>query len=283
KNEENHLKNLEKDQIEADRRDLERRKNRGEYVAKEEIALQKRLLAIQKQGSKEYDEELRRLEDMEDRYYKNQKDARESAQKESQRISEEATKKRLEEEKRANEQLTKFTAALEDARIKQIEDASEREIAAVREEYARRIEVIKQEEALTAEARKLQAELQEALTLERNKRIEKIEQDAEKARLELRIKAQETTAQLQVESLNNDLELLRLDHEKRKREIEEQYKDEAELRIQLIEALEASTAHETRRIKAEWALREVKDEEEKQLLMIELASQYAVRNERTET
>src|SRR5699024_7248311 len=226
KNEENHLKNLEKDQIEADRRDLERRKNRGEYVAKEEIALQKRLLAIQKQGSKEYDEELRRLEDMEDRYYKNQKDARESAQKESQRISEEATKKRLEEEKRANEQLTKFTAALEDARIKQIEDASEREIAAVREEYARRIEVIKQEEALTAEARKLQAELQEALTLERNKRIEKIEQDAEKARLELRIKAQETTAQLQVESLNNDLELLRLDHEKRKREIEEQYKDE---------------------------------------------------------
>ena len=281
-NEKKHLLNLEKERIEADARDLERRKNRGEDVSQEEIALQKRLLAIQKEGSKEQEEEQRRLEDMEDRQFKVAKDKREAATREATKQSEENRKKRIEAEKKAAEQLAQYTRALEDARISAIEDAGERERAAINKEYERRLNDLRSNVALTLEAQEKQTELEEALIAERDRKISELEKQSLQKQTELRIQAREVLAQLQEESLANDLELLDIDHEQRKQAIEEQYKDEEKLRTDLIEALEASTERERARIRREWGDKERKEQEQRELLLVELSSQYAKQNEETE-
>lgn len=281
-NEQKHQRELEKARIEADMRDLERRKNRGEDVAAEEIALQKRLLAIQKAGSKDYDDELRRLEDMEDRHYKTTKDKRESASKEAAKQAEEARKKRIEEEKKANEQVLQYARALEDSRIAAIQDAGEKERAAINLEYQRKIEDLKKNAALTAEAQQQQTELEAAMIAERDRRLAELEKKSLENQVNLRLQARETIAQLQEESLLNELELLAIDHEQRKRDIEEQYKDEEDLRIMLIAALEQSTQRERAKIQKEYGDKALKEEEQRAILSVELASQYAIKNEQTE-
>src|SRR5690606_28508184 len=65
-------------------------------------------------------------------------------------------------------------------------------------------------------------------------------------------------------------------------DINEQYKEEEDLRVMLVAALEQSTARERQRIQRERGEQMLKEEEERQILAIETASQYAKRTERTE-
>lgn len=281
-NERRHQRELEKTRIEAEFRELERRKNRGEDVASEEMALQARLVAIQKAGSKEYDEEMRRLEDMQDGHYKRAIDAQAKASEEARKQSEEARKKRLEDAQKANEQLLRYATALEDARIAAIQDAGERERAAINTEYARRIDDLRGQQALTAEAVRQQAELEQALIEERDRKLLELQRQAAADQIELRLEARQIMADLQQESLTNDLELLEIDHQQRMSAIEEQYKDEEDLRVMLIAALEQSTQRERNKIQQEWSANNLKEEEERQLLMLDLMGEYAVKNENTE-
>lgn len=281
-NEENHLREMEKKRIEADTRELQRRKNRGEDVTQQEIALQRRRLALQEQGTKDYTETLTTLEDMEDAHHKTMSDKRKTAATEATKQAEENHKKRIEAEQKANEQILLYATALEDARIAAIQNAGERERAQITADYDRRIEELKKQIPLTAQAQQQQTDLIIAMTEERNRRIEEMDKNEAQERIALRLEAMATLHELQKESMQQELDLLAIDHEQRLADINEQYKEEEDLRVMLVAALEQSTARERQRIQKEWGEEMLKEEEKRQILAIETASIYAKRTEQTE-
>lgn len=281
-NEKAHQRELEAARIEADARDLERRRNRGEDVSKLEEDLQRRRVANLEANSKAYEEEQRKLEDLEDAALKRRNDEIIKAGEEAKKLSEEAAKEATERRKKELAQVEEYTNAVRDMRIAGIKDAGERERAEIDATFQARLDALEKEPALTEEARKLQIDLEIEAVEERNRRIEDLERNLAKEQLEIRMAAQEMLAGLGEESRDNELKLLEIDHERRKEAITEQFKNEEGLRTELLAALTESTERERRRILAEWGERNLREEEERQILAIELAGEYAKRSERTE-
>lgn len=277
-----HARELEAERIKADERDLARRKARGEDVTKQELALQKRRIANVEDEGKEKQTEIEKLEDLEDKSFKARADASKKAADEAKKLREEADKKRLEEEKKNQDAITKYTREAADIRINGIANDLERERARITEDYRRKIEDLKKEGATSADAQKKLAELSVALIAERDKKIKDAEVKSGKEKLKLQMDAQQALQDLAKQGTDRDLKLLELDHNKRKADIEEQYKDEADLKAQLLVALDASTARERKKISDDAAAKQLQDEEERQLLAIELAGKYALKNEETE-
>src|SRR5690606_13053027 len=113
------------------------------------------------------------------------------------------------------DQILQYAIALEDARIAAIQDAGERERAEVMAQYERRIEEIKKQKPLTEEAEKQQTDLIAALIAERNRRIIELEKNEAQERTALRLEAMATLYELQKESMQQELDLLAIDHEQR--------------------------------------------------------------------
>lgn len=277
-----HARELEAVAIESAARDLARRKARGEDVAAQEIALQKRRVANAEAGSKAEEENIVALQDLQDANYKQQKDAQEKAAEDAKKKREEAAKKRLELEEKTNAQVVQYTRALADSRINAISNEAERERAKINEEYKRKREDMEKDGALSAETRKAQGELFRIMEEERAAKIAAVDKKEFEDRAELQLAAQKTFAELQKEGTARSLELLSIDHEERKAQIEKDYKDEADVRAKLIGALERSTAEERKKIMAEGAKKALDDEEERQLLTIDLMSKYSKKSEETE-
>lgn len=282
RNEKAHQKKLEEERINADARDLERRKNRGENVEKEEIALQKRRLALQEKNTKEWKEANEELENLQDSAYKADKDKREARAKEMAQKSKEQRQKELEEEKKANDQRIDLARQLENARIAEMQEGLEKEKAEIENTYKVRIEDLKKQEALSTEAQKQLADLELALITEKNEKIKQAEEKAERERATLLLASRQTLNQLQRDSEQRSLEALEIDHEQRLNQIEEQYKNEETLRKNLILALEESTERERKNIRKQYAENALKEEEEMAILSVEMMSKYAVENEKTE-
>lgn len=277
-----HAKELEEERIKADERDLVRRKNRGEDVTKQEIALQKRRVAIADADSKERTEAQEKLEDLQDKGYKSQSDKAKKAADEAKKLAEEAAKKRLEIEQKNAAAVQKYARDAADIRINAMTEGFAKERAKITEEYKRKEEDLKKETDLTAASQAKLAELTVALIAERDRKIKDAEEKASKEKQKLQLDAQKVLQDLAKEGSERDLKLLAIDHEQRKKDIEEQYKDEADLKTQLLVALDASTARERKKISDAAAEKQLQDEEERQLLAIELASKYALKNEETE-
>lgn len=277
-----HAREMEAENIKADARDLERRKARGENVDKLEIALQKRRVANVADEGKAKQDEIVKLEDLEDKSYKSRKDAADKAAEDAKKARDEATKKRLEDEKKNQELITKYTREAADIRINGIKNDLERERAQITEDYRRKTEDLKKEGVISGEAAKKLAELTIALNAERDAKINAAETKSAKERLKLQLDAQQALQDLAKEGSERDLNLLQIDHDKRKSEIEEQYKDEESLKQQLLLALDLSTARERKKINDEAGKKALEDEESRQLLAIELSSKYAIKNEETE-
>lgn len=277
-----HAKELEEERIKSDERDLARRKNRGENVEKEEIALQKRRLALQEKDSKDWTKEQEKLEDLQDKAVKNKKDKDKKDADEAKKLREEAEKKRLELEKKNAAAVEKYARDAADIRINAMAEGFAKERAKIEEEYKRKEEDLKKETELTKASQAKQAELITQLIAERDRKIKQVEENSAKEKQKLQLDAQKTFQELAKEGSDRDLKLLDIDHEERKKAIEEQYKDEADLKNKLLVALDASTARERKKIADEAAMKNLQDEEERQLLAIELASKYALKNEETE-
>ena len=88
--------------------------------------------------------------------------------------------------------------------------------------------------------------------------------------------------QLQKDSLEKELELLKINDEKNREAIEEKYKSEGELKAKLLEASEKNRVQKEKEIRDKYTKQGLKDEEEKAILSIELASTYAKKSEQTE-
>lgn len=271
RNEENHLIRIEKARIEADARDLERRKNRGEDVEKLEIALQKRRIDIAKREGKNTEELNEELEDMEDRHYKTMSDKQKKAYEERLRI-----------EKQQADQIKKLGQEIESMQIDAIENRTQREIQKIRHQYRLRIQAIQEEEALTAEARRKQAKLIELIIDEREDAISEIIKKSLQERYQLELEVRDKLASLAEDSVETQLEILEVSKLRELEAINEKYKDEEELRVKLIEALEENVARERKKIQDDATKEQLKEEEERQLLIIELMQSGAEKSEETE-
>lgn len=282
RNEKAHQLELEKTRIEADARDLQRRKNRGENVAKEEQALQKRRIAILEAGSKEQKEAQTALEDMEDASYKERQDK-----------ANEAAKKRLEDQKKNQEQaaeaakknqelITQYTRAYEDSQTALMEEGLEKRKKQLQIDYTRRIEDLKKETGLSAaalvERNKLIAQLEAELKAEQVKATT----EYNKEQLNLRMEAERQILELSKDTQAKELALLEQDKTEMLAEIRERYKDNEELRIKLEAALLENVERERKTINKEYAEQRLEEEEKSQILLVELSSKYAVENEKTE-
>ena len=279
--------------IEFAKRELERRKNRGEDTFKLEQRLRAREMAFNKRTGKEDADLKKEYEDAEDKRFaenaKKSEDARkksnEQAKKDAEKRkkdAEEAHKKALELQQKQNEQIAKFADELKNVEIRNIQDKTKRERASLEKSLDDKISAIEKEVALTKTAEDQKEKILSELRKEKADKLKEFDENVIKEKLKLELEGKEQLQQLQKDSLDKELELLKINDEKNRQAIEEKYKDEAELKAKLLEASEKNRVQKEKEIRDKYAKQGLKDEEEKAILSIELASTYAKKSEQTE-
>ena len=279
--------------IEFAKRELERRKNRGEDTFKIEQRLRAREMAFNKRTGKEDADLKKEYEDAEDKRFaekaKKSEDARKKANEQAkkdaekrQKDAEEAHKKAVELQQKQNEQIAKFADELKNVEIRNIQDKTKRERASLEKSLDDKISAIEKEVALTEQAEEQKEKILSELRKEKADKLKEFDENVIKEKLKLELEGKEQLQQLQKDSLDKELELLKINDEKSRQAIEEKYKDEAELKAKLLEASEKNRVQKEKEIRDKYAKQGLKDEEEKAILSIELASTYAKKSEKTE-
>ena len=279
--------------IEFAKRELERRKNRGEDTFQLEQRLRARQMAFNKRTGKEDADLKKEYEDAEDKRFaenaKKSEDARKKANEQAkkdaekrQKDAEEAHKKAVELQQKQNEQIAKFADELKNVEIRNIQDKTKRERASLEKSLDDKISAIEKEVALTKTAEDQKEKILSELRKEKADKLKEFDENVIKEKLKLELEGKEQLQQLQKDSLEKELELLKINDEKSRQAIEEKYKDEAELKTKLLEASEKNRFQKEKEIRDKYAKQGLKDEEEKAILSIELASTYAKKSEKTE-
>ena len=279
--------------IEFAKRELERRKNRGEDTFKLEQRLRAREMAFNKRTGKEDADLKKEYEDAEDkRFAENakkaedrRKKAEEQAKKDAEKRkkdAEEAHKKALELQQKQNEQIAKFAEELKNVEIRNIQDKTKRERASLEKSLDDKISAIEKEVALTEKAEDQKEKILSELRKEKADKLKEFDENVIKEKLKLELEGKEQLQQLQKDSLDKELELLKINDEKNRQAIEEKYKSEGELKTKLLEASEKNRVQKEKEIKDKYAKQGLKEDEEKAILSIELASTYAKKSEKTE-
>jgi len=279
--------------IEFAKRELERRKNRGEDTFKLEQRLRAREMAFNKRTGKEDADLKKEYEDAEDkRFAENEKKeadrrkkAEEQAKKDAEKRkkdAEEAHKKAIELQQKQNEQIAKFADELKNVEIRNIQDKTKRERASLEKSLDDKISAIEKEVALTEQAEEQKEKILSELRKEKADKMKEFDENVIKEKLKLELEGKEQLQQLQKDSLEKELELLKINDEKNRQAIEEKYKEEAELKAKLLEASEKNRVQKEKEIRDKYTKQGLKDEEEKAILSIELASTYAKKSEQTE-
>ena len=279
--------------IEFAKRELERRKNRGEDTFKLEQRLRAREMSFNKRTGKEDADLKKEYEDAEDKRFaekaKKSEDARKKANEQAkkdaekrQKDAEEAHKKAVELQQKQNEQIAKFAEELKNVEIRNIQDKTKRERASLEKQLDDKISSIEKEVALTKTAEEQKEKILSELRKEKADKLKEFDENAIKEKLKLELEGKEQLQQLQKDSLEKELELLKINDEKNREAIEEKYKSEGELKAKLLEASEKNRVQKEKEIRDKYAKQGLKDEEEKAILSIELASTYAKKSEKTE-
>mgnify|MGYP003616491744 FL=1 len=279
--------------IEFAKRELERRKNRGEDTFKLEQRLRAREMSFNKRTGKEDADLKKEYEDAEDKRFaekaKKSEDARKKANEQAkkdaekrQKDAEEAHKKAVELQQKQNEQIAKFADELKNVEIRNIQDKTKRERASLEKSLDDKISAIEKEVALTEQAEEQKEKILSELRKEKADKLKEFDENAIKEKLKLELEGKEQLQQLQKDSLEKELELLKINDEKSRQAIEEKYKSEGELKAKLLEASEKNRVQKEKEIRDKYAKQGLKDEEEKAILSIELASTYAKKSEKTE-
>lgn len=279
--------------IEFAKRELERRKNRGEDTFKLEQRLRAREMAFNKRTGKEDADLKKEYEDAEDKRFSEnvkkdadrRKKAEEQAKKDAEKRkkdAEEAHKKALELQQKQNEQIAKFADELKNVEIRNIQDKTKRERASLEKSLDDKISAIEKEVALTEQAEEQKEKILSELRKEKADKLKEFDENVIKEKLKLELEGKEQLQQLQKDSLEKELELLKINDEKNREAIEEKYKSEGELKAKLLEASEKNRVQKEKEIRDKYTKQGLKDEEEKAILSIELASTYAKKSEQTE-
>ena len=293
RNEQKYRDEQESKNIEFAKRELERRKNRGEDTFKLEQRLRAREMAFNKRTGKEDADLKKEYEDAEDKRFaenaKKSEDSRKKANEQAnkdaekrQKDAEEAHKKALELQQKQNEQIAKFADELKNVEIRNIQDKTKRERASLEKSLDDKISAIEKEVALTKTAEEQKEKILSELRKEKADKLKEFDENVIKEKLKLELEGKEQLQQLQKDSLDKELELLKINDEKNRQAIEEKYKSEGELKAKLLEASEANRLQKEKEIRDKYAKQGLKDDEEKEILTIELASTYAKKSIKTE-
>ena len=135
---------------------------------------------------------------------------------------------------------------------------------------------------MTEQAEEQKEKILSELRKEKADKLKEFDENVIKEKLKLELEGKEQLQQLQKDSLEKELELLKINDEKNREAIEEKYKSEGELKAKLLEASEKNRVQKEKEIRDKYTKQGLKDEEEKAILSIELASTYAKKSEQTE-
>lgn len=279
--------------IEFAKRELERRKNRGEDTFKLEQRLRAREMSFNKRTGKEDADLKKEYEDAEDKRFaenaKKSEDRRKKAEEQSKKDAEkrkkdaeEAHKKALELQQKQNEQIAKFADELKNVEIRNIQDKTKSERASLEKSLDDKISAIEKEVALTKTAEEQKEKILSELRKEKADKLKEFDENVIKEKLKLELEGKEQFQQLQKDSLEKELELLKINDEKNRQAIEEKYKSEGKLKAKLLEESETNRLQKEKEIRDKYTKQGLKEDEEKEILAIELSSTYAKKSEETE-
>lgn len=197
--------------------------------------------------------------------------------------------KALEDQRKANEkeraereQLSRFIRAAEDAQLATMEEGTEKLKAAAQLRTARQLEELNKEVALTKDAAAARARATAQIENQLAKELADIDLDAAKKRAELRATGLQQLAELSQDGIKKDLALLKLEYEQRKKQIEENYKNEEELRIQLLQALETNFNDRRKKVLDDANMAALEEQERAAKAEVELLYAFAGESEKVE-
>ena len=200
--------------------------------------------------------------------------AKAAAAQERQR-REEAARKAAEFEKQQSELVEKYARETNALRIENLTDGLEKERQKIQDDAKNRIADLNKDEAKRADAVAKRAELIKAIEEDAKNKIVALEREKQIEILQTQLAGAEMLANLSKDSLDKSLELARINHEKTLLDIETNYKDQADLRIKLVNAENENYQREQDRINLENKQKINEVEQEKALLTIELMQKYA--------
>jgi hypothetical protein len=195
--------------------------------------------------------------------------------------SDEAEKKRLEEAKKRNEEYRKmleqrlqWTRELAAERIKAIVDDGERERAELRKQANDRIEDLQNQTALSEKAAQTRTKLIIQISENLAAELKKIDEKEAAERAALEFKAQQTQIDLMQEGFAKEAAQLKFQFDEQRRTINEEYKNNADLRKKLIAQVNAAELVAMLQAGEKVAQQTMKMEEERAILEVETAAKY---------
>lgn len=293
RNDQKYRDETERKNIDFAKRELERRKNRGENVQNLEQRLRAREMAYMKRRGEDISAIQKEYEDESDKHIgemskKRQSDAKKAgddakkAREEEAKRAEELRKQREEEAKRNAELVRKYADETAKIELESMEEGLQKTLAQIELERASKIDALKEDGAKTAEAIAEQSKLIDAINADAlRKKLEAEKRNTEEV-IKLRLEGLKMLEDFSVESAERELNLAKYEHEGKIASITEQFKNETELREKLLTAEAEYFARKQSEIRSKYAKKELAEEEEKLILTAELASLYAGQSERTE-
>jgi hypothetical protein len=186
----------------------------------------------------------------------------------------EEAQKAAELRKKILEQQIKFTNELEKSRVDGLKDGYNKERAQAIQTIAAQIRELEAEKSLSAKAEKDKQAL--IKQLRENLRTQLAEIDRKQAQDEaaLQLKAAQLAIQYREDGIVKEIETIRLGFLEKKREIEEQFKDEADTRQRLLDELNEAQIRETKKAQDEFTNKQIAAETERAVLEVETAKKF---------
>ena len=176
----------------------------------------------------------------------------------------------------------KFTQDAIDIRLDTLADGMDKELKIIRNNAKKQIDDIKRQGASTGAAIKAQNELISAINAQAAAEEKKIKQKYAEDLLQLNIDYLKLLQDYSVSSKEKDLALEDLAHKDRVRQIEEQFKEQSDLKAELLQKEAEYTEQNRKNISAEWLKKSSDEEKERAELLIEISSQYAGKSKKVE-
>lgn len=186
----------------------------------------------------------------------------------------EETKKRAAEEKAILEQQIKFRDEFGKAFIDSILDQYEKEKQTAKLNTQNEIDQLRAQKSLSAKAEQEKNDLIALLETNLSDKLKDIDSRRLKDRATLLFQGQQQLADLQAEGTAKEIQVLQLSYQQKAKEIKEQFKNEGNLRNQLLKALAAKEAIEVKQIRDKAAQDNLTNEEERAALEVEISAQF---------
>jgi len=241
--------------------------------AEDNKKLEDELLKRQAQNADDLNElEIKRIEKQGDLRKEDEAAKKKADEAEKKRL--EDAKKAAEERKKILEQQIKFTRELEAARVDAIADQYERERAQARANTAAKIADLEAEKALSGKAEKDRNALIKQLRANLGKEIKTIDDKQAADQAALQFKAAQTIIDNREEGIVKEVETIRLGYEEKKQQIKEEFKNETDLRQQLLDQLNDAQIRDTKKAQSEFTNKSIALQEERAVLEVETAAKY---------